>query len=155
MSVEILYLVDNREKTTGAKRNELLSTASGLFTVFVDDDDDIPPYYINEIIKPLEARHSEIDCIGFFGEYYENGKRGRDFIHSNRFGVYATSRTHFLRPPNHLNPIRREIAKKFFFQDVVMGEDSDWSMRIAKSGLLKREYYVGRGPMYYYYYKHK
>jgi len=39
--VEVLAYIDNREKTTGYKRNILLERAKGQFVVFVDDDDSL------------------------------------------------------------------------------------------------------------------
>lgn len=48
--VEILAFADNRFRTLGEKMNDLLALARGLYTVFVDDDDDIEPTYIRSIV---------------------------------------------------------------------------------------------------------
>ena len=47
--VEVLTLIDNRERSTGSKRNELYGKAIESYSVSVDDDDKIPPYYISEL----------------------------------------------------------------------------------------------------------
>ena len=42
--VELLVDIDNGERTIGEKRNQLLQRARGLFSCFVDDDDDVSPH---------------------------------------------------------------------------------------------------------------
>ena len=51
--VEIRVSIDNKEKSTGKKRNELLNEALGEWVVFADDDDELADCYVEEILKAL------------------------------------------------------------------------------------------------------
>jgi len=44
----------------GANRNEALSDAIGDYVCFVDDDDIVPDYYVEEILKAIESYHSSL-----------------------------------------------------------------------------------------------
>jgi glycosyltransferase involved in cell wall biosynthesis len=58
--VEVITEVDNKQITTGAKRNNLLNKAQGKYICFIDDDDHISNDYLRLI---LEAIESDADCI--------------------------------------------------------------------------------------------
>ena len=47
--VELIYLGDNKQRTVGRKRNDLLQLAQGEYVAFVDDDDRVAPNYISRI----------------------------------------------------------------------------------------------------------
>src|ERR1700748_2713921 len=68
--VEILTLIDNKEKPTGTKRNELYELAKGEWSVSIDSDDWVYPYYVKEI---LIASESNYDCFGINGIMTVNG----------------------------------------------------------------------------------
>jgi hypothetical protein len=53
----------------------------------------------------------------------------------------------YYRCPNHLNPIKREIALQVMFPELSRGEDRDFSMRVKR--LLKKEEYID-GIIYFY-----
>ena len=55
----------------------------------------------------------------------------------------------YYRPPNHLNPMKREIAIQFKFPEQYHGEDLCWAMALAQSGLLKTEETITE-PYYFY-----
>ena len=146
--VEILVKSDNRKMTIGRKRNLLLSKAKGDYVCFIDDDDWVDAQYIPLI---LEAIKTDPDCVGMIGIMSTNGKAERRFEHYIQYGNYFTLNQIYCRPPNHLNPIRRTIAQMFTFQEINMGEDTDWAMRICKSGKLRTEIRIGK-PIYHYRY---
>ena len=56
----------------------------------------------------------------------------------------------YYRNPNHLNPVKIEIAKKVMFPEVNFREDYDYSMRMLPH--LKTEEYI-TGPIYTYQFK--
>ena len=62
--VEILVEMNNKEITTGAKRNLLLKKARGDYICFIDDDDRVSKDYI---VKILEAIKSNPDCCSLEG----------------------------------------------------------------------------------------
>jgi hypothetical protein len=55
---------------------------------------------------------------------------------------YRTTNAVYLRPPHHVNPIRRAIALRYPFLDVKRSEDAEWALRIARDGALQREYFI-------------
>jgi len=50
LAVEHLILIDNKRRTVGEKRDNLLRIALGRYVAFVDDDDFVSEDYINEIV---------------------------------------------------------------------------------------------------------
>lgn len=127
-----------------------MAMATGKYIAFIDDDDMIHRDYIRHILKAIEL---DPDVVGLVGEIMMSGRRGgtirRRFYHTIANKNYHTSGRGYERPPNHLNPIKREIATRFEFIDKSHGEDTDWAMRICKSGVLKSEYMVDN-ILYYY-----
>jgi glycosyltransferase involved in cell wall biosynthesis len=148
--VELLIEVDNREKTTGAKRNILLEKAKGKYVVAVDDDDLVSETYVADI---LEAAKEDKDAIVFNGWITTNGGNKRRFKLSKDY-PYTTKDNIYYRYPNHIVPIRATIAKGFKFPDKVYGEDYAWATKIHKSRLIKTETKIDK-ELYYYLYKSK
>jgi len=140
--VEILVYKDNRQKTTGYKRNILLQKSKGLFSVFVDDDDMVAKFYIEEILKAIK-NNPEIDAIGIQGHYSEDGSKYEPFETSLKHNWEKRSGW-YLRTINHISPIRREHAIKVMFPNKVIGEDYEWTMALKKTGLLKKEVVIGK-----------
>jgi glycosyltransferase involved in cell wall biosynthesis len=144
--VEILWLCDDGEQPTGAKRNELLARAAGEFVVFVDDDDEVHSKYVVLICRAIQSR-PDIDCIGIKGCQTYRGSHPRIFIHSVRYQDYSSEGGVYTRPPYHLNPIRRSIAAAYRFREIYYSEDIDWALRIRKE--LRSEEFIE--PTLYYY----
>lgn len=148
--VEILTEVDQRERTTGAKRNMLLQRAEGKFSAFVDDDDWLSDSYVKDVVGSIKSSE-DLDCVGFFGNVYFSGVFHGRMIHSTLCNAWTEMKGLYYRPPNHLNPIRTEISKQIKFKDVTISEDFCWSMDLKSSGLIKNEVYLGDSPLYFYY----
>ena len=146
--VEILVERDAGQASTGAKRNLLLERAAGDFVVYVDDDDDVHERYVSLILDALRTGN-ELDSLGIEGEITFRGKRTERFVMSNRYREYAWTGERYVRPPHHLNPIRREIATRYRFEEADHHEDSDWAMRICRDRVLEREVMV-EGVLYRY-----
>lgn len=146
--VEILFFLDNREKSIGAKRNALLRQSKGIYINFIDDDDDVHDHYIKMIYEKLQYRPDCVSLTGIITFNYENPKI---FIHSIQYRTYLQKNGIYYRPPNHLNPIKRSIGSQFLFPDQSYSEDTDWAMQIVKSGLLKTEEVITE-PYYFYLY---
>lgn len=151
--VEIITALDNRQITTGAKRNILYQMAKGIFSTSIDDDDSVPTYYIQEL---LEAAKSDADCFAINGIITVNGKDEKKWYISKDL-PYVTSKDEqdneiYLRYPNQICPIKSEICKQFLFPDKVYGEDFAWATQIHNSDLIKTEVAIQK-PMYFYRYK--
>jgi glycosyltransferase involved in cell wall biosynthesis len=139
--VEILHLLDSGERSTGWKRNRLIEQARGEFVAFVDDDDTVSDDYLPRICDAIRS-HPGIDCIGIRGIVRFRGSHPREFIHSIRYPDYRTSGGVYLRPPYHLNPIRRSIASRYRFADVYYSEDIDWARSMASGKVLTNEHFI-------------
>lgn len=139
-NVELLTMVDDGEKSIGQKRQELLEQATGDYVCFIDDDDLVPEDYVEATLKALET---EPDCVGWKMDRRMNGRPDSIQIHSLKFKEWGKFKdgTHY-RTPNHLNPIRRELALQVGFKDLNAGEDKDYSDRIRP--LLKTEVFLDR-----------
>lgn len=146
----ILINEDNREKTTGKKRNQLIEIASkfGAHAVaFVDDDDMIGETYIK---RAMEFVDSGCDCAELFGQYYENGKKGNPFHHSLKYDHWFHDAKIYYRNPNHLSFLRLDKIKDIKYPDITIGEDGQYSIALQKSGVLKTEYPIPEIIYYYY-----
>jgi glycosyltransferase involved in cell wall biosynthesis len=151
-AIEILIFSDNRgECPIGYKRNKLLQASKGDYICFVDDDDAVHPQYIKMIYDKLQ---NGADCVSLQGIRTVNGAHPQLFIHSIQYDAWFDKDNVFYRPPNHLNPIKREKALQFSFPIVNWGEDRDWSMAIARSGCLKTEEVITE-PYYFYRFSEK
>jgi len=147
---DLLILEDDRQNTTGLKRNRLLDDSTGLFVAFVDDDDNVSDNYVREIVETIDQSGGELDCVGIVGEMIKDGDISR-FIHSiNVSGWYDKERKIYFRFPNHLNPVRREIAVSERFPETSYAEDRIFSDKLRASGRLKREILIGKEILYYY-----
>ncbi len=146
--VQVLSKCDGGRMSIGKKRNWLLDHAKGEYLCFIDDDDWIDKEYISIILKALERQPDVVQMIGIMNTDGFNKKR---FEHSLRHWDYFEQTNIFYRPPNHLNPMRSSIAKKFKFPETNHGEDTDWALQIRNSGLLVTEELIDR-PIYHYRY---
>jgi glycosyltransferase involved in cell wall biosynthesis len=152
-NVEILFETDDGELTTGAKRNKLLKRATGKYIVFVDDDDLVSKDYVSLI---LGAVQNNCDVVGIHllmitGGVIETECRT---YHSIQYDHWydekdpdRPGRKRYFRNPNHLNPVKRELALKIMFPEITIGEDHNYSKRLFP--LLETETYIEQ-PIYYY-----
>jgi hypothetical protein len=147
LNIEILTDVDDRQKTIGQKRNDLVARAKGKYCCFIDDDDQVSKYYFREIEQALKDKP---DCVTLLGMFYENGRLIKPFVHSIDTDKYMEDEEAFYRPPNHLNPILTGLVKRVGFPTKNWGEDTDFAMRMV--GLLTTQGLV-QSIIYHYYYK--
>lgn len=145
LRVEYSIAFDNREKSIGRKREELLQNAKGKYMAFIDDDDAITDAYIEDLRETIAGGHHVMRLRGQIQQY--------TFTHSteNTLGGMMARDEVFLRPPNHLNPMMTDVAKLIHFGDAVRGEDLDWTIRLAKRGFLEREYRSDSSRIHYLY----
>jgi glycosyltransferase involved in cell wall biosynthesis len=142
--VEILVDSDER-KTTGEKRNNLKSKASGKYIIYLDDDDEPAKYYISELLKGCD---SDSDCIVFNGYMTTNGRSKTNFIirlgekYEQRHGVYY-------RYPNHICAFKKELVKDIHFPHKFSGEDFEWATKVRDSRVLKTQYIIEKDLYHY------
>lgn len=144
--VEVLSFLDNKEHTVGHKRNVLMERSQAEYSCFIDDDDDVSDWYVERIYGGLLTNP---DCVSLTGIFTRRGRHPQTFIHSLDYTSYFEEDRIFYRPPNHLNPVRRELVKQVQFPELNHGEDSNWAMTVCKKQLLRTEFKID-DPYYFY-----
>lgn len=150
--VELVIGVDDGEISIGEKRNRLLDAAWGRYVCFFDDDDEPLPAYCQSLLQAIGD--GSVDCVGFRVRRTVDGVFDGEATHSLRYEANANRQGEagmlYERIPNHLNPIRVELAREVRFAHADSGEDTDFAVRIRP--LLKRERFVDR-VLYHYAYR--
>ena len=150
--VEIVSdIADVGVKTTGQKRNDLLNSACGEYVWFIDDDDWISDTAIQDILKGIEQNP---DSFAINGTWTENGLNFHRWFISKDLQYcadYIDGEEVYLRPPNHITPMKRSIAIQIGFPNKSDQEDYEFCMKLKKSGLIKTEYKIDK-PIYDYRY---
>jgi glycosyltransferase involved in cell wall biosynthesis len=144
--VEVI-ICGNTQMNIGQKRNWLLNKAKGDYIVYIDDDDHISNDYIPKIFDAMGA-----DCIGISGFITTNGANKIQWHISKEFGRWYEENGCYYRTPNHISPVKREIALQVGFPEISFGEDRIYSEGILP--LLKTENKV-EGNIYHYDYIQK
>ena len=129
LPVEILYLLDNKRRSVGLKRQALLDIARGDYVAFVDDDDDVSPDYCMMICgsvaldRPDVATfEQEADIAGQIGRIrFGLGNPNEPF----RAGATA------LRNAWHVCAWSRHLAQIARFPDLMDGEDWAWASQLC------------------------
>lgn len=143
--LEVVVGFDNKEQSIGMKRENMLQSAKGKYVAFIDDDDDITDAYIEDLRDTI---HNSIPVMRLRGQINQY-----TFTHSieNKLTDPMARNGVFLRPPNHLNPMMTDVAKMIHFRDSLRGEDLDWTIRLAKAGLLTHEFRSEDSRIHYIY----
>lgn len=131
-NVEVLMLTDNKTRSVGDKRNDLVTMARGEYLAFHDDDDDVADDYIPQL---LEGTKSNADVIVFNEEATMDG--GNPFIvrpgieYQNEHSRKVNGKwIDIKRRPWHWCAWKSSIAKTERVPDMSYGEDSLWVSRL-------------------------
>ena len=133
--VELIVLYDNKKRTIGAKRNELVRMAQGEYVVFIDDDDAVSDDYVALVLSVIDS-HPEADCIVYDSTCVLTKPSGV----INRRCVYGIEYDYFTSPdglywtgkPAHTMVYRASIAKAHSYENISEGEDMNWVARACK-----------------------
>lgn len=151
--IEIIYEIDNGQKSIGKKRNEALLKATGEYICYIDDDDIVSNDYVDKI---LEALKTKPDCVGINLLHFNDNILGGLTYHSIKYRTWFEQYEsnirlmRYYRNPNHLNPVKKEHALKVMFPEISMGEDKEYSKNILQ--YLQTEKHIIE-PIYYYLYR--
>ena len=154
--VDIMVIKDNRERTIGEKRQLALDLCKTRYISFIDDDDIVSTKYVQLILNELK---SEPTGIGFRGIITTKTNTAIEFVHkaglkySEKPEQYMRSLV-YTRPLNHLNPVLTDIAREIGFKPISDGEDWDYSLRLAESGLITDQIFIDEF-LYFYQYRGK
>lgn len=143
--VEVVAYWNNFERPLYEIRQALVDEAKGEYVCFIDDDDLVPEYYTDEILKALRSKP---DYVGWRQQLYSNGEAVKPTFHSLKYAGVSEDEQGWYRNVSHLNPVKRELSLKASWE-VPEGipEDSPWAERVAPH--LKIESYIDK-PMYFY-----
>jgi glycosyltransferase involved in cell wall biosynthesis len=139
-------IIDPRvDLSVGAKRQALMEESHGKYIVYIDDDDMVPEYYVDEILKAIEQ---DVDYIGFQMQMSVDGVDTKPTFHDwGRYKYWYDDENGYYRGVSDKNPVRRSIAVNHPFVDVSLGEDKHWADRVAQD--IKTSTYIDK-IMYYY-----
>lgn len=131
-------LADIRQALVHAVRTDYLS--------FVDDDDLVPDYFVDEVIQALASRP---DYVGWRTLYHVDGEPNATVYHSLRHRRWHQDRHGIYRDITHLNPVRTELAGRADFRRARPGraEDRVWVDQMRPH--VRTEVYIDR-VMYLY-----
>jgi glycosyltransferase involved in cell wall biosynthesis len=144
--IELIYLMDNRRRSVGAKRNALLDMAAGDYISFIDDDDDVSPDYVRRIHDALvdgrrTGKQPDVVCFGQRATLAPHG-----VVHECSYSIAHVKREPrrqlapapgpdgqplpdvllWSGPPAHTMVWRRELVRDIRFPDAQFGEDAAW-----------------------------
>jgi SAM-dependent methyltransferase len=128
-NIELIGLFDNKKRSIGLKRDEMLKLAQGEYLVFIDDDDRISEDYVKEIMNALYD-NPNTDCVVFENLTRINGGDGILCKYGIEFEYgYINDGKEWRGKPAHTMVYKSSIAKKHNFNDIQNGEDKDWVLR--------------------------
>jgi len=123
--VEVLAFTDNKRRTIGSKRQDLLDLARGEYIAFIDDDDIVSENYISKLV---EATATGVDVITFNQQVFINGAGAFPLTFKLGHPVNEEPNLNgFRRPPWHVCCWKASIAKQCTFGDMNYGEDWVWA----------------------------
>lgn len=135
--VEVLYLLDNKRRSVGAKRNALLAASVGDYISFVDDDDEVAGNYVETILAELAGFRGDVltfrqMCRHLHTGYEERCEYGLDLDYlSGRDGAPKNSGW-WQGKPAHTMVWKGSIARSCRFPDGNFGEDVGWVARACQ-----------------------
>ena len=130
--VELLVFLDNKRRSIGYKRESLLYIARGDFVAFMDDDDVVHDFYIEEAIKAINV-NSDVDVITFKEYIYINNSPRYELTFELGYPKNDSVQIpNAKRPPWHCCFWKRKLAQKYHFPDLMYGEDWAWASEINK-----------------------
>lgn len=148
LPVEVLVLMDNRQRSIGLKRNALLDIAHGKYVAFCDDDDSVSEDYCATLCDMAKV---DVDVLCFRQLARWDGEESTiefRINHSVR-GIFRPGGV-TKRFPWHICAWRRSLAQQCCFTDKMFGEDLDWVLQAEE--LAQTEAY---SPKTLHFYTHR
>lgn len=135
-AVRVLALWNNGERPLSHVRQDLVVGATGEYVSFVDDDDELPAYFVDEVVANL----GDVDYVGWRMQCVLNGVKLKPTYHSLRYDGWSEDPAGYYRDVSHLNPVRRELALRADFRRGDPPEDVSWAKQL--SGVPRTENFI-------------
>lgn len=142
-AVRVCAFYNNGERPLSEVRQDLIDAATTDYISFIDDDDEVPDYFVDEVYSRL----GDVDYIGWQLQCYVDGVPLRPTYHSLRYDGWSDDSAGFYRDISHLNPIRTELARCVSYRGLKPPEDVSWASLMRDH--VVTEAYVDR-IMYHY-----
>jgi hypothetical protein len=143
--VRVCALWNRGQRALGELRQALVTYVLSDYVSFVDDDDEVPAYFVEEVVRALE---SWPDQVGWRMQCIRDGAMLKPTFHSVKYGSWCEDDAGYYRDVSHLNPVRRDLAIKCDFREGSPPEDVAWVKQMR--GLVRTEQMVPDRIMYYY-----
>jgi len=143
--IELIALFDNKKRTIGTKRQEMINLAQGQYIVFIDDDDRIAECYVDDIMNTLYA-NPNVDCVVFNSICKVNGGIEKFCKYGIEF-EYWDGGKEWRGKPAHTMVYKSSIVKKHKYSNLQHGEDCEWIKRACKD--IKEQIRIDK-VLYYY-----
>ena len=148
--IRVSHYIDDGKLSIGYKRNWLVEQSNAKYVMFTDDDDEVSSDYIKEI---YEATKKNPDVITFNGIVTFNGINPQQFNSHIDYKEYKNTNKIFMRPPGHLNAIKKDIAIRYKFKELSKerdrATDTHHSLEMVRDGALKTSVHIDK-PLYIY-----
>lgn len=142
--IEILCLIDNKKRSIGDKRNDLVVAARGEYLTFIDDDDDVCDNYISELVIGIKSKSDVIvfnETASFNGENSFTVRPGIEYENEHARKVNGRW-VDIRRKPWHWCLWKSSIAKTERVPDMNNGEDELWCRRLLTK--IKTQYRINK-----------
>lgn len=153
-AVELVAYWNIGEVPLAEIRQSLVDDARGAYVSFIDDDDTVPYYFVDEVLCAIEAHYNVSgytypDYVGWQMQTYVDDEPLKPTFHSLRYDHWWDDLAGYYRDISHLNPIMksRVIEAGADFRRAQPPEDVAWADQLR--GHLTTEAYVDR-VMYHY-----
>lgn len=136
--VRITALYNHGERSLNEVRADLVESVDTDYLCFVDDDDEVPRYYVDEVMD----RIGEVDYVGWQMQCIMNGAPLKPTFHSLKYPKWFEDGRGFYRHVSHLNPIKTKVARKVSYRTQPQPEDVNWANNVRQ--YVETEAYIGR-----------
>lgn len=146
--MRVLAWWNNGDPPLPAIRQALVEATTTEYLSFVDDDDMVPDYFADEVVRALQQRP---DKVSWQTQIYLCGRPKQVAYHGLKYGRWYAGRNGLYRDVTHITPIRSQIAKLADFRRIKgsQPEDQAWVQQIR--GHLRTEAVIDK-VMYHYLY---
>lgn len=152
-AVELVAYWNVGEVPLAEIRQTLVDEARGTYISFIDDDDTVPYYFVDEVLRAIESYSHSIDgypdYVGWQMQTYVDGEPLKPTYHSLHYDHWWDDESGYYRDISHLNPILKRcvLTAGADFRRTQPPEDVAWTDQLR--GHLTAEAYVDR-VMYHY-----